>query len=59
MIQSNGYKAFNGIMQIVPKSENLKPFEIEADWVYNPEYNCWYGKGRSFHNEICKIVKEN
>lgn len=56
MICSEGYKAFRGTMRIVPKNPNMKPYELTADWLYKPEYQCWYGKGSSFPEEICEVV---
>lgn len=56
MICSEGYKAFRGTMRIVPKNPNMKPYELTADWLYKPEYQCWYGKGSSFMEEICEVL---
>lgn len=56
MICSEGYKAFRGTMRIVPKNPNMKPYELTADWLYKPEYQCWYGKGSSFPEEICEVL---
>lgn len=59
MIKVEGYKAFNGIMRIVPKNTQIPPFELLGDWLYKPDTKCWYGKGQSFPEEICEIIKEN
>ena len=56
MICSEGYKAFRGTMRIVPKNPNTKPYELTADWLYKPEYQCCYGKGSSFPEEICEVL---
>ena len=56
MICSEGYKAFRGTMRIVPKNPNMKPYELTADWLYKPEYQCWYGNGSSFPEEICEVL---
>lgn len=58
MIYSEGYKAFRGTMRIVPKNSNTKPYELTADWLYKPEYQCWYGCGNSFPEEICEVVTD-
>lgn len=58
MIKVEGYKAFRGIMRIVPKNESIKPFEMKGDWLYKPERDCWYGCGRSFCACICEVVKD-
>lgn len=52
-----GYKAFTGVMKITPKTAKVPPFELEGDWLYKPEHGCWYGKGSSFSEEICEIVR--
>lgn len=59
MINVDGYKAFNGTMQIIPICEEIKPFELTGDWLYKPDTGCWYGKGTSFPSEMCKIIEEN
>ena len=59
MIEVEGYKAFHGTMKITPvASSGMKPFEIEADWLYKPEHGCWYGDGRSFPEEICEPIEK-
>lgn len=58
MIQVEGYKAFNGTMRIIPKSDKVKPFELSGDWLYKPDCKAWYGCGQSFGESICEIVKE-
>jgi hypothetical protein len=57
MINVEGYKAFKGIMRIVPKTVLMQPFEIEGDWLYKPEYDCWYCCGSSYPASICEIVE--
>jgi hypothetical protein len=59
MVEVEGYKAFNGVMKITPKCQNVAPFELEGDWLYKPDTDCWYGSGKSFVKEICEIVREN
>lgn len=58
MIKVEGYKAFHGVMKIKPKHKAVKPFELEGDWLYKPDTGCWYGKGSSFSEEICEVIKE-
>lgn len=60
MICVEGYKAFHGTMKIIPNNPEIPPFNITADWLYKPDFNCWYGKGQSFPAEICKpLFEEN
>lgn len=58
MIEVEGYRAFRGVMKITPKCESVSPFELEGDWLFKPDFRCWYGCGKSFSEEICEIVKE-
>ena len=58
MIKVEGYKAFRGVMKITPKTEAVKPFELESDWLYKPDTDCWYGDGRSFCASICEVVED-
>ena len=65
MIQVDGYKAFRGTMRITPYNKNNEPFEVHGDWLYKPEYGCWYGHVEqygpfvsSFGEKICKVVED-
>lgn len=54
MIEVEGYKAFHGAMEIVPIGK--EKFTIQADWLYKPEYDCWYCHCGSFPAKICNIL---
>lgn len=59
MIKVEGFKAFHGDMKITPKNPKFKPFIVEdKDWLYKPEYDCWYGGGKSYVAEICEVLEE-
>ncbi len=58
MIKAEGYKAFHGTMRITPKRAGAEPFEITGDWIYKPEYDCWYGSGHSYMSGICEVVED-
>lgn len=58
MIQVEGYMAFRGMMRVTPKNQKFTPRDIYGDWLYKPEYGCWYGSGKSFMAEICEIVTD-
>lgn len=58
MIQVENYKAFRGTMRITPTNPQFPQQELHSDWLYKPEYNCWYGCGRSFMAEICEVVED-
>ena len=59
MINVDNYKAFHGVMRITPRSLIVPEFEIEADWLYKPEYKCWYGNGASYGEDICTVVRDD
>lgn len=58
MIKVEGYKAFKGIMRIVPQRLGYEPFEIKGDFLYKPETNCWYNGGSSYPASICEVVED-
>lgn len=58
MLKCEGYKMFFGTMRITPKVSGFGPFEVEATWLYKPEFKCWYGKGSSYPEEVCEIVDD-
>lgn len=58
MITVEGYKVFRGVMKITPKTEAVKPFELEGEWLYKPDTDCWYGDGRSFCSSICEVMED-
>lgn len=55
MIKVEGYKAFRGTMRITPANINLQSITIHGDWLYKPEYDCWYCKGSSYPASICHV----
>lgn len=57
MLSCEGYKMFRGIMKIIPI--NRAPYTEEGDWLYKPEYKCWYCNGSSYPEEICEILVDN
>lgn len=36
VLECEGYKMFYDIMNIVPKTNLVKPFDIEGTWLYKP-----------------------
>lgn len=58
MINVEGYKAFRGTMRITPPLTKCFSEELTGDWLYKPEYGCWYGKGRSFPVSVCEVVED-
>ena len=59
MIKVEGYKAFHGDMRIYPKNPANVFCICDKDWLYKPEYDCWYGDGRSFPAFICEPIENN
>ena len=58
MIKSEGYLAFRGTMRITYRNPQFPAEEIHGDWLYKPEYDCWYANGRSYPAEICDVVED-
>ena len=54
MICVEGYKAFRGKMKVTPGNPAYPPFELEGEWLYKPDTDCWYCKGRSFPAFTCE-----
>ena len=55
MLKCEGYKMFNGEMEITPKNPAIKPFTLKATWLYKPDTKCWYNNlGNSYCEEICR-----
>lgn len=58
MIKCEGYKAFHGSAVIKPTNPKFPPFEMRGDWLYKPEYDCWYCNGSSYPAEIVTEITE-
>ena len=65
MISVDGYKAFRGTMRITPVNPKFPTVEAHGDWLYKPEYKCWYGRVAeygpfvsSFGENICEVVED-
>lgn len=56
MISVEKYKAFKGVMEIIPIAR--PSFVVYGDWLYKPDTDCWYCKGRSYPSEVCKVVSD-
>lgn len=58
MIECENYKMFRGTMLITPKNPEFEPFTMTGDWLYKPEYQCWYCHCRSFPEAVCSVVED-
>ena len=58
MLSSEGYKMFRGTARIVPLTDRFAPYEVSGDWLYKPEWDCWYVNGSSYPAEIVKDIRE-
>lgn len=56
LVICEGYQAFRGTMEVMHIGHGTE--RIEGDWLYKPDTNCWYCRGRSYPVEICKIWEE-
>lgn len=59
MLKSEGYMMFRGTARIVPKTDWCEPFEETGDWLYKPEYDCWYVNDRSFPADVVQDIRED
>ena len=57
MIRVEGYKAFRGEMKITPLNPDIAPYTLTGDWLYMPDTDCWYGKGKSFPAMVCEPIE--
>lgn len=55
-IHCEGFRAFVGTMLITPGNPEIKPFSLSGDWLYKPDTDCWYCKGRSFPANTCQQI---
>lgn len=55
VIMVEGYKAFAGWMAVHGKNGAAE--QIRGDWLYRPDTDCWYCKGRSYPAECCEILE--
>lgn len=58
MLEVEGYKMFRGKMLVTPLTNFHAPFILEGDFLYKPEYGCWYHDGHSYGDNICCIKKD-
>lgn len=63
MLRCEGFKMFYGTMQISYLDGEIET--ICSTWSYKPpyaignaEYGYWYAVGRSFPEEICKVIDD-
>ena len=56
MIRAEGYKAFSGILKVTPP--NKEPYRVMGEFIYKPDTDCWYGRGRSFPADICSVIED-
>ena len=59
MIKCEGYKAFHGTAMVKPTNTKFPPFQMTGDWLYKPEFDCWYCNGSSFPAEIVTEITES
>lgn len=57
LIKVEGYKAFHGSMKIEHRLRGPEIIE-DKDWLYKPDTDCWYGAGRSFHDDFCTPMED-
>ena len=58
MLKSEGYMMFRGTARVVPVSDKFPAKDITGDWLYKPEWDCWYVNGRSYPASIVQDIRE-
>lgn len=56
MLKCEGYMMFRGTATIAPA--NGAPYDVTGDWLYKPEYRCWYCNGSSYPACIVTNIRE-
>lgn len=51
--------AFHGVIKITPRGMLVPSFELEADWLYNPDKKVYIADGVEYSEEICVIVSDD
>jgi len=59
MLKCEGYQMFRGVMRVSPPNPKFPMQEIHGDWLFKPEYSCWYCNGHSYAAEICEVVEDD
>lgn len=58
MLKCEGYKMFRGIGEV----RNAKTGQLmrteRGDWLYKPEWDCWYVNGSSYPAECVVVVED-
>lgn len=55
MLKCEGYKMFRGKAVVISKNPKFPPLTEDGDWLYKPEYDCWYVNGHSYPAGIVDI----
>ena len=58
MLTSEGYKMFRGSGQIRNTQTGKTVRTERGDWLYKPEYDCWYVNGSSYPAECVTVVED-
>ena len=56
MLKCEGYRMFHGRATIVPVNPKFPVRDEVGDWLYKPEYGCWYVNGSSYPESIVKDI---
>lgn len=58
MLESEGYKMFRGVGEIRHAVTGAKIKEVSGDWLYKPDWGCWYVNGHSYPAECVVVVED-
>ena len=57
MITVEGYKMFRGALVLKPGGHS-DIVRIEGEFLYKPEYDCWYGNGSSYPSSLIELIED-
>lgn len=58
MLTSEGYKMFRGSGQIRNTQTGKTVRTERGDWLYKPDFKCWYVNGSSYPAECVTVVDD-
>lgn len=58
MLKCEGYKMFRGTGEIRNAQTRALVETQHGDWLYKPDFKCWYVNGRSYPAECVTVVED-
>lgn len=58
MLKCEGYKMFRGTGEVRNAATGKLVCSEKGDWLYKPEWDCWYVNGSSYPAECVTVVED-